>query len=132
MKKKKTTQTKPATEKKVIINSFEMINTAVEAAIPFASSQTLSFTLPNIQLKNIGAKENGVGVSQLAALIIDMLEIDLKKMTNFDNLVRDLEKDLKKSIEKGTEKILGDIKSDIEDLDEIRDLKKLKKLKDLF
>ncbi|MDA0670711.1 MAG: hypothetical protein O3A03_05155 [Proteobacteria bacterium] len=129
---KKTTQTKPATEKKVIINSFEMINTAVEAAIPFASSQTLSFILPNIQLKNIGVKENGVGVSQLAALIIDMLEIDLKKMTNFDNLVRDLEKDLKKSIEKGTEKILGDIKSDIEDLDEIKDLKKLKKLKDLF
>jgi hypothetical protein len=108
-----------------------MINTKVEGAVPFASSQTLSVTLPNIQLNNIGSK-GGVEADQLMAIIIDTLEKDLKRSINFKSLVRDLEKDIKQSIEKETKKIISDIESDIESLDEIKDLKKLKKLKDLF
>jgi len=118
--------------KKIIIKSFKMINTKVEGAVPFSSSQTLSVTLPNIQLNNIGSKEGGVETDQLMAILIDNLEKDLKRSINFKSLVRDLEKDIKKSIEKETEKIISDIQSDIENLDEIKDLKKLKKLKDLF
>ena len=109
-----------------------MINTKVEGAVPFSSSQTLSVTLPNIQLNNIGSKEGGVETDQLMAILIDTLEKDLKRSINFKSLVRDLEKDIKKSIEKETEKIISDIQSDIENLDEIKDFKKLKKLKDLF
>ena len=118
--------------KKIIIKSFEMINTKVEGAVPFASSQTLSVTLPNVQLNNIGSKEGGVEADQLMAIFIDTLEKDLKRSINFKSLVRDLEKDIKQSIEKETKKIISDIESDIESLDEIKDLKKLKKLKDLF
>ena len=118
--------------KKIIITSFSMIYTKVEGAVPFSSSQTLSITLPNIQLNNIGANEGGVAVDQLIAIFVDALENDLRRSINFNNLVRDLEKDIKKSIEKETKKIISDIQSDIENLDEIKDLKKLKKLKDLF
>jgi len=129
-KDKKKTHVKQS--KKIIIKSFKMINTKVEGAVPFSSSQTLSVTLPNIQLNNIGSKEGGVETDQLMAILIDNLEKDLKRSINFKSLVRDLEKDIKKSIEKETEKIISDIQSDIENLDEIKDLKKLKKLKDLF
>lgn len=117
--------------KKIIIKSFEMINTKVEGAVPFASSQTLSVTLPNIQLNNIGSK-GGVEADQLMAIIIDTLEKDLKRSINFKSLVRDLEKDIKQSIEKETNKIIKDLESEINDLDEIKDLKKLKDLKNLF
>jgi hypothetical protein len=129
---KETKKTHAKQSKKIIIKSFEMINTKVEGAVPFASSQTLSVTLPNIQLNNIGSKEGGVEADQLMAIIIDTLEKDLKRSINFKSLVRDLEKDIKQSIEKETKKIISDIESDIESLDEIKDLKKLKKLKDLF
>jgi len=46
--------------------------------------------------------------------------------------VRDLEKDIKQSIEKETNKIIKDLESQVNDLDEIKDLKKLKDLKNLF
>ena len=131
LQQKETKKTHAKQSKKIIIKSFEMINTKVEGAVPFASSQTLSVTLPNIQLNNIGSK-GGVEADQLMAIIIDTLEKDLKRSINFKSLVRDLEKDIKQSIEKETKKIISDIESDIESLDEIKDLKKLKKLKDLF
>ena len=128
---KETKKTQAKQSKKIIIKSFEMINTKVEGAVPFASSQTLSVTLPNIQLNNIGSKD-GVEADQLMAIIIDTLEKDLKRSINFKSLVRDLEKDIKQSIEKETNKIIKDLESEINDLDEIKDLKKLKDLKNLF
>lgn len=128
---KETKKTHAKQSKKIIIKSFEMINTKVEGAVPFASSQTLSVTLPNIQLNNIGSKD-GVEADQLMAIIIDTLEKDLKRSINFKSLVRDLEKDIKQSIEKETNKIIKDLESEINDLDEIKDLKKLKDLKNLF
>ena len=127
-----TKKTHAKQSKKIIIKSFEMINTKVEGAVPFASSQTLSVTLPNIQLNNIGSKEGGVEADQLMAIFIDTLEKDLKRSINFKSLVRDLEKDIKQSIEKETKKIIKDLESEISDLDEIKDLKKLKDLKNLF
>ena len=129
---KETKKTQAKQSKKIIIKSFEMINTKVEGAVPFASSQTLSVTLPNIQLNNIGSKEGGVEADQLMAIFIDTLEKDLKRSINFKSLVRDLEKDIKQSIEKETKKIIKDLESEISDLDEIKDLKKLKDLKNLF
>ena len=129
---KETKKTQAKQSKKIIIKSFEMINTKVEGAVPFASSQTLSVTLPNIQLNNIGSKEGGVEADQLMAIFIDTLEKDLKRSINFKSLVRDLEKDIKQSIEKETNKIIKDLESEISDLDEIKDLKKLKDLKNLF
>ena len=129
---KETKKTHAKQSKKIIIKSFEMINTKVEGAVPFASSQTLSVTLPNIQLNNIGSKEGGVEADQLMAIFIDTLEKDLKRSINFKSLVRDLEKDIKQSIEKETKKIIKDLESEISDLDEIKDLKKLKDLKNLF
>ena len=129
---KETKKTHAKQSKKIIIKSFEMINTKVEGAVPFASSQTLSVTLPNIQLNNIGSKEGGVEADQLMAIFIDTLEKDLKRSINFKSLVRDLEKDIKQSIEKETNKIIKDLESEINDLDEIKDLKKLKDLKNLF
>ncbi len=129
---KETKKTHAKQSKKIIIKSFEMINTKVEGAVPFASSQTLSVTLPNIQLNNIGSKEGGVEADQLMALFIDTLEKDLKRSINFKSLVRDLEKDIKQSIEKETNKIIKDLESQVNDLDEIKDLKKLKDLKNLF
>ena len=129
---KETKKTHAKQSKKIIIKSFEMINTKVEGAVPFASSQTLSVTLPNIQLNNIGSKEGGVEADQLMAIFIDTLEKDLKRSINFKSLVRDLEKDIKQSIEKETNKIIKDLESEISDLDEIKDLKKLKDLKNLF
>ncbi|MFM1865947.1 MAG: hypothetical protein RIQ57_557 [Pseudomonadota bacterium] len=129
-KDKKKTHVKQS--KKIIIKSFEIINTKVEGAVPFASTQTLSVTLPNIQLNNIGENEGGVEVDQLMAIFVDALENDLKRSINFNSLVRDLEKDIKRSIEKETNKIIKDLESEINDLDEIKDLKKLKDLKNLF
>jgi hypothetical protein len=129
---KETKKTHAKQSKKIIIKSFEMINTKVEGAVPFASSQTLSVTLPNIQLNNIGSKEGGVEADQLMAIFIDTLEKDLKRSINFKSLVRDLEKDIKQSIEKETNKIIKDLESQVNDLDEIKDLKKLKDLKNLF
>ena len=129
---KETKKTHAKQSKKIIIKSFEMINTKVEGAVPFASSQTLSVILPNIQLNNIGSKEGGVEADQLMAIFIDTLEKDLKRSINFKSLVRDLEKDIKQSIEKETNKIIKDLESEINDLDEIKDLKKLKDLKNLF
>jgi hypothetical protein len=129
---KETKKTHAKQSKKIIIKSFEMINTNVEGAVPFASSQTLSVTLPNIQLNNIGSKEGGVEADQLMAIFIDTLEKDLKRSINFKSLVRDLEKDIKQSIEKETNKIIKDLESQVNDLDEIKDLKKLKDLKNLF
>jgi hypothetical protein len=122
-------QSKTQQSKKIIIRSFEMINTEVEAAMPFASSQTLSVQLPNIKLSNIGAKENGLLADELMKVFIDAMEKDLKRAVNFKNLVNDLEKDLKKQIDREAEKAIKKIESD---LGEIENIKELKKLKDLF
>ena len=115
--------------KKIIIHSFEMINTQVEAAMPFASSQTLSVQLPNINLSNIGVKENGLLADELMKVFLNVIEKDLKRAINFKNLVKDLEKDLKKQIDKETEKAIKKLESELGDKD---NLKELKKLKDLF
>ena len=126
---KTSSQSKTQQSKKIIIHSFEMINTEVEAAMPFASSQTLSVQLPNIKLSNIGAKENGLLADELMKVILDAMEKDLKRAVNFKNLVNDLEKDLKKQIDQKAEKVIKKIESE---LDEIENIKELKKLKDLF
>ncbi len=122
-------QSKTQQSKKIIIRSFEMINTEVEAAMPFASSQTLSVQLPNIKLSNIGAKENGLLADELMKVFLDAMEKDLKRAVNFKNLVNDLEKDLKKQIDREAEKAIKKIESE---LGEIENIKELKKLKDLF
>jgi hypothetical protein len=127
--KKNSSQSKTQQSKKIIIRSFEMINTEVEAAMPFASSQTLSVQLPNIKLSNIGAKENGLLADELMKVFLDAMEKDLKRAVNFKNLVNDLEKDLKKQIDRETEKAIKKIESE---LGEIENIKELKKLKDLF
>ncbi len=127
--KKNSSQSKTQQSKKIIIRSFEMINTEVEAAMPFASSQTLSVQLPNIKLSNIGAKENGLLADELMKVFIDAMEKDLKRAVNFKNLVNDLEKDLKKQIDREAEKAIKKIESE---LGEIENIKELKKLKDLF
>ena len=126
---KSVSQSKTQQSKKIIIRSFEMINTEVEAAMPFASSQTLSVQLPNIKLSNIGAKENGLLADELMKVFLDALEKDLKRAVNFKNLVNDLEKDLKKQIDREAEKAIKKIESE---LGEIENIKELKKLKDLF
>ena len=126
---KTSNQSKTQQSKKIIIRSFEMINTEVEAAMPFASSQTLSVQLPNIKLSNIGAKENGLLADELMKVFIDAMEKDLKRAVNFKNLVNDLEKDLKKQIDREAEKAIKKIESE---LGEIENIKELKKLKDLF
>ena len=126
---KTSSQSKTQQSKKIIIRSFEMINTEVEAAMPFASSQTLSVQLPNIKLSNIGAKENGLLADELMKVILDAMEKDLKRAVNFKNLVNDLEKDLKKQIDQKAEKVIKKIESE---LGEIENIKELKKLKDLF
>ena len=126
---KTSSQSKTQQSKKIIIRSFEMINTEVEAAMPFASSQTLSVQLPNIKLSNIGAKENGLLADELMKVFIDAMEKDLKRAVNFKNLVNDLEKDLKKQIDREAEKAIKKIESE---LGEIENIKELKKLKDLF
>ena len=122
-------QSKTQQSKKIIIRSFEMINTEVEAAMPFASSQTLTIQLPNIKLSNIGAKENGLLADELMKVFLDAMEKDLKRAVNFKNLVNDLEKDLKKQIDRETEKAIKKIESEIGGIENI---KELKKLKDLF
>lgn len=122
-------QSKTQQSKKIIIRSFEMINTEVEAAIPFASSQTLSVQLPNIKLNNIGAKENGLLADELMRVFVDSMEKDLKRAINFKNLVHDLEKDLKEQIDQEAEKAIKKIESELGDIENI---KELKKLKDLF
>lgn len=122
-------QSKTQQSKKIIIRSFEMINTEVEAAMPFASSQTLSVQLPNIKLNNIGAKENGLLADELMRVFVDSMEKDLKRAINFKNLVHDLEKDLKEQIDQEAEKAIKKIESE---LGEIENIKELKKLKDLF
>ncbi len=127
--KTSSSQSKTQQSKKIIIRSFEMINTEVEAAMPFASSQTLSVQLPNIKLSNIGAKENGLLADELMKVFIDAMEKDLKRAVNFKNLVNDLEKDLKKQIDREAEKAIKKIESE---LGEIENIKELKKLKDLF
>ena len=126
---KTSSQSKTQQSKKIIIRSFEMINTEVEAAMPFASSQTLSVQLPNIKLSNIGAKENGLLADELLKVFLDAMEKDLKRAVNFKNLVNDLEKDLKKQIDREAEKAIKKIESE---LGEIENIKELKKLKDLF
>ena len=126
---KTSSQSKTQQSKKIIIRSFEMINTEVEAAMPFASSQTLSVQLPNIKLSNIGAKENGLLADELLIVFLDAMEKDLKRAVNFKNLVNDLEKDLKKQIDREAEKAIKKIESE---LGEIENIKELKKLKDLF
>ena len=126
---KTSSQSKTQQSKKIIIRSFEMINTEVEAAMPFASSQTLSVQLPNIKLSNIGAKENGLLADELLMVFLDAMEKDLKRAVNFKNLVNDLEKDLKKQIDREAEKAIKKIESE---LGEIENIKELKKLKDLF
>ncbi len=126
---KTSSQSKTQQSKKIIIRSFEMINTEVEAAMPFASSQTLSVQLPNIKLSNIGAKENGLLADELMKVFLDAMEKDLKRAVNFKNLVNDLEKDLKKQIDREAEKAIKKIESE---LGEIENIKELKKLKDLF
>ncbi|AKO64411.1 hypothetical protein VI34_00080 [Methylophilales bacterium MBRSG12] len=127
--KKNLSQSKTQQSKKIIIRSFEMINTEVEAVMPFASSQTLSVQLPNIKLSNIGAKENGLLADELVKVFLDAMEKDLKRAVNFKNLVNDLEKDLKKQIDREAEKAIKKIESE---LGEIENIKELKKLKDLF
>ena len=122
-------QSKTQQSKKIIIRSFEMINTEVEAAMPFASSQTLSVQLPNIKLNNIGAKENGLLADELMRVFLDSMEKDLKRAINFKNLVHDLEKDLKEQIDQEAEKAIKKIESELGDIENI---KELKKLKDLF
>lgn len=122
-------QSKTQQSKKIIIRSFEMINTEVEAAMPFASSQTLSVQLPNIKLNNIGAKENGLLADELMRVFVDSMEKDLKRAVNFKNLVHDLEKDLKEQIDQEAEKAIKKIESELGDIENI---KELKKLKDLF
>ena len=122
-------QSKTQQSKKIVIRSFEMINTEVEAAMPFASSQTLSVQRPNIKLSNIGAKENGLLADELMKVFLDAMEKDLKRAVNFKNLVNDLEKDLKKQIDQEAEKAIKKIESE---LGEIENIKELKKLKDLF
>ncbi|MBL6727403.1 MAG: hypothetical protein ISP78_01575 [Methylophilaceae bacterium] len=122
-------QSKTLQSKKIIIRSFEMINTEVEAAMPFASSQTLSVQLPNIKLNNIGAKENGLLADELMRVFVDSMEKDLKRAINFKNLVHDLEKDLKEQIDQEAEKAIKKIESELGDIENI---KELKKLKDLF
>jgi hypothetical protein len=126
---KTSSKSKKQQSKKIIIRSFEMINTEVEAAMPFASSQTLSVQLPNIKLSNIGAKENGLLANELMKVFLDAMEKDLKRAVNFKNLVNDLEKDLKKQIDREAEKAIKKIESE---LGEIENIKELKKLKDLF
>ena len=126
---KTSSQSKKQQSKKIIIRSFEMINTEVEAAMPFASSQTLSVQLPNIKLSNIGAKENGLLADELLKVFLDAMEKDLKRAVNFKNLVNDLEKDLKKQIDREAEKAIKKIESELGDIENI---KELKKLKDLF
>lgn len=126
---KTSSQSKTQQSKKIIIRSFEMINTEVEAAMPFASSQTLSVQLPNIKLSNIGAKENGLLADELLKVFLDAMEKDLKRAVNFKNLVNDLEKDLKKQIDREAEKAIKKIESEF---GEIENIKELKKLKDLF
>ena len=128
-KEKTSSQSKTQQSKKIIIRSFEMINTEVEAAMPFASSQTLSVQLPNIKLSNIGAKENGLLADELMKVFLDAMEKDLKRSINFNNLVHDLEKDLKKQIDQEAKKAIKKIESE---LGEIENIKELKKLKDLF
>ena len=122
-------QSKIQQSKKIIIRSFEMINTEVEAAMPFASSQTLSVQLPTIKLSNIGAKENGLLADELMRVFVDSMEKDLKRAINFKNLVHDLEKDLKEQIDQEAEKAIKKIESELGDIENI---KELKKLKDLF
>lgn len=122
-------QSKTQQSKKIIIRSFEMINTEVEAAMPFASSQTLSVQLPTIKLNNIGAKENGLLADELMRVFVDSMEKDLKRAINFKNLVHDLEKDLKEQIDQEAEKAIKKIESELGDFENI---KELKKLKDLF
>ena len=122
-------QSKTQQSKKIIIRSFEMINTEVEAAMPFASSQTLSVQLPTIKLSNIGAKENGLLADELMRVFVDSMEKDLKRAINFKNLVHDLEKDLKEQIDQEAEKAIKKIESELGDIENI---KELKKLKDLF
>ena len=122
-------QSKIQQSKKIIIRSFEMINTEVEAAMPFASSQTLSLQLPTIKLSNIGAKENGLLADELMRVFVDSMEKDLKRAINFKNLVHDLEKDLKEQIDQEAEKAIKKIESELGDIENI---KELKKLKDLF
>ena len=122
-------QSQTQQSKKIIIRSFEMINTEVEAAMPFASSQTLSVQLPNIKLNNIGAKENGLLADELMRVFVDSMEKDLKRAINFKNLVHDLEKDLKEQIDQEAEKAIKKIESELGDIENI---KELKKLKDLF
>ena len=129
VQEKTSSQSKTQQSKKIIIRSFEMINTEVEAAMPFASSQTLSVQLPNIKLSNIGAKENGLLADELMKVFLDAIEKDLKRAVNFKNLVNDLEKDLKKQIDREAEKAIKKIESE---LGEIENIKELKKLKDLF
>jgi hypothetical protein len=126
---KTSSKSKTQQSKKIIIRSFEMINTEVEAAMPFASSQTLSVQLPNIKLSNIGAKENGLLADELMKVFLDAMEKDLKRAVNFKNLVNDLEKDLKKQIDREAEKAIKKIESE---LGEIENIEELKKLKDLF
>ena len=122
-------QSKTQQSKKIIIRSFEMINTEVEAAMPFASSQTLSVQLPNIKLNNNGGKENGLLADELMRVFVDSMEKDLKRAINFKNLVHDLEKDLKEQIDQEAEKAIKKIESELGDIENI---KELKKLKDLF
>jgi len=122
-------QSQTQQSKKIIIRSFEMINTEVEAAMPFASSQTLSVQLPNIKLNNIGAKENGLLADELMRVFVNSMEKDLKRAINFKNLVHDLEKDLKEQIDQEAEKAIKKIESELGDIENI---KELKKLKDLF
>ncbi|EDZ65147.1 conserved hypothetical protein [beta proteobacterium KB13] len=129
VQEKTASQSKAQQSKKIIIRSFEMINTEVEAVMPFASSQTLSVQLPNIKLSNIGAKENGLLADELMKVFLDAMEKDLKRAVNFKNLVNDLEKDLKKQIDREADKAIKKIESE---LGEIENIKELKKLKDLF
>ena len=114
-------------QKKIIIKSFEMINSKVEAVMPFVSSQTISVSLPNLIIKDIGVKEKGLLPGELLNVFIKSIERDLVRAINFNDLVRDLEKNIK-SIESDVKGKIKDIESQIKKSKDLKDIKKLKNL----
>lgn len=94
---------KKADGKKLIVESFSVKGAKAQASAPFMDGKTVSVSLPDIALHDLGKAKGGITPGELGQEIVKALKQRLSASISFDQLL----KSAGKGLDKATEAVKG-------------------------
>ncbi|MCL4485417.1 MAG: hypothetical protein M1537_03600 [Nitrospirae bacterium] len=74
--------------KKLIVDEISIRGTRVQASAGFMQGKTISVSLPDIVLRNIGRAQGGIPPGELGQTLVGALKAKLEGAVNFDALAK--------------------------------------------